>query len=205
MLERSASLSHPRRKVLHTLSSSIAGSRNHGPRSFRRDFWYCCREKNWPIADRRVPSNNPRNNCRKHFGSSSLLVFPFRAEFSGIYWKHVVFHIRTVAGGPTLRPRRCLVLRPCHTLISVNRPAGLLLYSFVAAQSEAIVLSLGRGRVIRKVVGPLQNRDVAFSTVTPVERKKAVTFFLSSIIRAKTKIGKRNADKGREKATGTSC
>ena len=58
--------------------------------------------------------------------------------------------------------------------------------------------------MIKKVEGPLQNREVAFSTVTPVERKKAVAFFLSSIIQAKTKIGKRNADKGREKATGTS-
>ena len=59
--------------------------------------------------------------------------------------------------------------------------------------------------MIKKVEGPLQNREVAFSTVTPVERKKAVTFFLSSIIQAKTKIGKKNANKGREKATGTSC
>ena len=119
---------HPRRKVLNALASSIAGSRNHGPRSFRGDLW--------PIADRRVPSNDPRNSCVTHFGSSFLLVFPFRAKFSGIYWKHVAFHIRTVAGGPTLRPRRCLILRPWHTMISVNRPAGLLFYSFVAAQIE---------------------------------------------------------------------
>ena len=26
-------------------------------------------EKNWPIADRRVTSNHPRNNCGTHFGS----------------------------------------------------------------------------------------------------------------------------------------
>ena len=32
------------------------------------------REKNWPIADQRVPSNHPRNNCGMHFGSISLLV-----------------------------------------------------------------------------------------------------------------------------------
>ena len=30
--------------------------------------------KNWPIADRRVPSNNPRINCGKQFGSSPFLV-----------------------------------------------------------------------------------------------------------------------------------
>ena len=77
MLEKSASLSHPRRKVLHALASSVAGSRDHGPRSFRRDFW--------PVANRRVPSNDPRINCGTHFGSSFLLVFLFRAEFSCIY------------------------------------------------------------------------------------------------------------------------
>ena len=32
------------------------------------------RGKNWPIADRRIPSNDPRNNCGTHFGPSSLLV-----------------------------------------------------------------------------------------------------------------------------------
>ena len=32
------------------------------------------RRKNWPIADRRFPSNHPRNNCGMHFGPSSLLV-----------------------------------------------------------------------------------------------------------------------------------
>ena len=31
-------------------------------------------KKNWPIADRRVTSNNPRNNCVTYFGSRSLLV-----------------------------------------------------------------------------------------------------------------------------------
>ena len=30
--------------------------------------------REWPIADQCVPSNNPRNNCGKRFGSSSLLV-----------------------------------------------------------------------------------------------------------------------------------
>ena len=33
------------------------------------------REKNWPIADRRIPSNDPRNTCGTRFGSSSLLIF----------------------------------------------------------------------------------------------------------------------------------
>ena len=38
-------------------------------RTFTRD-----RKKNWPISDRRVPTNRPRNNCGTHFDSSSLLV-----------------------------------------------------------------------------------------------------------------------------------
>ena len=29
--------------------------------------------KNWPIADWRVPSNNPKINCGTHFGSRSLV------------------------------------------------------------------------------------------------------------------------------------
>lgn len=33
------------------------------------------RKKNWPIADLRVSSNDSRDNCGAHFGSSSLLVF----------------------------------------------------------------------------------------------------------------------------------
>ena len=34
------------------------------------------RKKQWPIADeRRLPSNDPRNNCGMHFGFGSLLVF----------------------------------------------------------------------------------------------------------------------------------
>ena len=39
--------------------------------------------KNWPIADQRVSSNDPRNNCGMHFGSSSLLVskMAFRLQF----------------------------------------------------------------------------------------------------------------------------
>ena len=32
------------------------------------------KEKNWPIADRRVPNNDPRNNCGTDFGSSPPLV-----------------------------------------------------------------------------------------------------------------------------------
>ena len=30
--------------------------------------------KNWPIAARHITSNNPRNNCGTHFGSSSFLI-----------------------------------------------------------------------------------------------------------------------------------
>ena len=33
------------------------------------------KEKNWTIADMRVTSDDSKNNCRTHFGSSFLLVF----------------------------------------------------------------------------------------------------------------------------------
>ena len=38
--------------------------------------WDCYKEqeKNKPITDKRVTSNDPRDNCEKHFDSSSLLV-----------------------------------------------------------------------------------------------------------------------------------
>ena len=38
------------------------------------------REKNWPIADRRVSTNDPRNNCGMHFGSRSLLISKLQYE-----------------------------------------------------------------------------------------------------------------------------
>ena len=33
------------------------------------------KEENWPIADRRVPSNYPRSNCGAHFGSMQFPSF----------------------------------------------------------------------------------------------------------------------------------
>ena len=44
--------------------------------NFCKDFWDCYQGmgKNWPIAERRVISNDPRNNCRTLFGFSSLFV-----------------------------------------------------------------------------------------------------------------------------------
>ena len=44
-----------------------------GQVNFRKNFFRG--GKNWPIADRRVPSNDSRNNCGTYFGSSSLLIF----------------------------------------------------------------------------------------------------------------------------------
>ena len=38
---------------------------------FPKDFWECF---GGPIADRRVPSYDPRTNCGANFGSSSLFV-----------------------------------------------------------------------------------------------------------------------------------
>ena len=46
-----------------------------GRANFRKDFWDCYwgRGENWPMADRRVPSDDPRDNCGAHVGSSPLL------------------------------------------------------------------------------------------------------------------------------------
>ena len=43
---------------------------------FRKDFWDCYwgQGKNWPIAEWRVPSNDPRKNCGTNFGSNFLLA-----------------------------------------------------------------------------------------------------------------------------------
>ena len=46
--------------------------------------------KNCPIADRRVPSNHPRNICGTHFGSSSLLVFQVaNLNSSLLFWSRL--------------------------------------------------------------------------------------------------------------------
>ena len=44
--------------------------------NFCKAFWDCFQGlgKNWPIADRRVLSGDPRNNCGIHFRSSSFLA-----------------------------------------------------------------------------------------------------------------------------------
>ena len=39
--------------------------------NFRKDFWD---RRKWPIADRRVPSYDPTNNCGTHFGYRFLLL-----------------------------------------------------------------------------------------------------------------------------------
>ena len=56
--------------------ATLKTRRKLGRVNFCKDFWGCywAKGKNWPIADRRVPSNDPRNNCGTHFGSSPLLV-----------------------------------------------------------------------------------------------------------------------------------
>ena len=43
--------------------------------NFRKDFWDCYwrQGKSWPMADQRVPSNDPWKNFTTHFGSSFLL------------------------------------------------------------------------------------------------------------------------------------
>ena len=46
--------------------------------------------KHWPIADRCVPSSDPRNNCGTHFVSSSLLVSKVANHKQMIWMKHMI-------------------------------------------------------------------------------------------------------------------
>ena len=62
---------------METFSFAISESRrNLGRVYFRKDLWerYREQEKNWPIADRRVPSTDPKNNCGTQFSFSSRLA-----------------------------------------------------------------------------------------------------------------------------------
>ena len=55
--------------------------------NFGKDFWVCYwgrDHKNWPIADRRIPRNHPRNKCGMHFSSSSLHLW--RMVMYGVTW-----------------------------------------------------------------------------------------------------------------------
>ena len=47
------------------LNSPLENEKKLDRVNFRKDFWD---RKKWPIADRRVPSYDPTNNCGTHFG-----------------------------------------------------------------------------------------------------------------------------------------
>ena len=70
-------------KETMTHSPLLKKRRKQGRVNFRKGFWYCYQGggKNWPIADRLVPSYDPRNTCGKHFGSISLPVFKVTNSF----------------------------------------------------------------------------------------------------------------------------
>ena len=65
--------------------------RKLGRVNFRKDFWVVTRdrEKSWPITERRVSSNVPRQNRETHFGFSSPLPIKtlkknqFKSELKG--------------------------------------------------------------------------------------------------------------------------
>ena len=61
---------------MESLEETLETRRKLGRVNFRKDFWDCYqgREKNWPIAAQHVPSNDPRNQCATHYGTSPLLV-----------------------------------------------------------------------------------------------------------------------------------
>ena len=93
--------------------------RNHFSRSFE-NCYTVEREKNWPIADRRVLSNDLRNNCGSHFASNPLLLskitiyggpFQERNYFKLISLRHTAY--------PIVCQRACLfVCFSQHMLVS---------------------------------------------------------------------------------------
>ena len=72
-----ASHVHGNRFVALTANCTLKTRGRLGRIIFWKDFWICCQgqKKKWPIADRRVSSDNPKNNFGTHFVSSSLLGF----------------------------------------------------------------------------------------------------------------------------------
>ena len=64
--------------------ASLERERNWDELTFSKDFWDCSsnRGKKWPMADRCVSNNNPRNNRRMHSRSSFLLVFKVAHAYS---------------------------------------------------------------------------------------------------------------------------
>ena len=83
LVHQLALLKHPNTKewLVHIGCLSFAfvtlkTRRKLGRLNFHKDFWDCYQGlgNNSPIADGRVPSNNPRNNCGTHLGSSFLVV-----------------------------------------------------------------------------------------------------------------------------------
>ena len=63
--------------------------------NFRKEFWDYF--QNWPIADRRVPSNAARNNCGTHLGSSSLLVSKVgNCLFQRDIWPNCSCHLKEI-------------------------------------------------------------------------------------------------------------
>ena len=57
---------------LYTQFASLEAKRELGRVNYRKDFWDCYWEwgKNWPIAVRRIPSNDPRSLCESYGNST---------------------------------------------------------------------------------------------------------------------------------------
>ena len=80
----------------HSSSFAILEKRGKlGRVNFRKEFWDYF--QNWPIADRRVPSNAARNNCGTHLGSSSLLVSKVGNRlFQRDIWPNFSCHLKEI-------------------------------------------------------------------------------------------------------------
>ena len=82
-------------------SRHFRNEKGTGPSKFSQRLLALLGEgKIWPIADRRVPNNDPRNKSRAHFGSSILLL-TFRERmywFVFVYDLYFAWHKRNLCG-----------------------------------------------------------------------------------------------------------
>ena len=70
------------------------------------------RGKKWPIADRRVPWNDPRNDHGTHFGSRSLVVSNVANSLHVLFYFSCVVQAQRSQVRFKIKSTRCLITNP---------------------------------------------------------------------------------------------
>ena len=81
--------------------------------NFRKDFWDCrrVREKIWPIADQRVPRDDPRNTCGTYPVLTSSLKWRMRDEKENHFNKgaSATYDLALFSDRTSATLRKCLI------------------------------------------------------------------------------------------------